>query len=315
MKKALLVLAVSAAVVGCGQSAIDKVKESKSVFDESFTNEQIFANKDFCKSSSWVETKDKFGRELVQMRCQLNFPADYYKHYIDKYGVAKSDEFSSYIASYDKQQLDADKLIDRLAAINTVAKLKDSVLETTQDPKLKWMQVYPPCYKKLQELKRNLDTSYMQPTDADVSAAAKSCSGEFNELDKSIYSISSRYQNNLNKIDARVFELEDSLPKSIELVSSWSVPTEKDEAAKFAGMYMDAESYTGKHFSINVKINKVLSAAINADGGVTETRKDGLFVEGSVSDRANSEFAAVCGMMDAYCLKPIDIKGKFSYIY
>jgi hypothetical protein len=73
----VLMVGLSASLVGCGNSDIDAVKKQALDQDQSYTVEQAFDNRKVCDSVKWDEITDNRGRKIVEYRCFFNGVDDY----------------------------------------------------------------------------------------------------------------------------------------------------------------------------------------------------------------------------------------------
>ncbi|EGR3970587.1 hypothetical protein DDN72_14070 [Vibrio cholerae] len=72
MNKSGIALLSTLIISGCGQSNIDKVKESYPYFNDTLTIGGALDNRKLCASVEWIEFETPKGEQIVEYRCSLN---------------------------------------------------------------------------------------------------------------------------------------------------------------------------------------------------------------------------------------------------
>lgn len=321
--KILFIGAVGICVLltGCGKSEIEKVQDAKSVYDQSFTNEQIFSNKNFCKSTEWVTTKDKFGRELVQLRCGMNFPKDYYRVIINHYAKKRTALFDEILSNYKLQLGTIDNVKSAYSKINTVEDLENTNLLIDGASK---NQIYPDCINSLRNIKRNIDyvkehgaNSFNQlPTDKDVKDIMASCDKDYINLEKSAKKDINNAKNALVRVKSVTVNLMSKSPQDSTLIVNWSV--QKDALPILTSMYLDSSTYTGNVISTDVKPVVAFEYAIKPIREANTANSGFSFGEDKslgFSKQDSWDVFAMCRISPNACKSAINIKYKFDNIY
>ncbi|QLF94882.1 hypothetical protein HW090_17510 [Pseudomonas sp. ABC1] len=74
--KALPLLIAIAALTGCDQD-IESIKSSRLEFNDTYTIDQAFSNREICEHVTWTTKKDSRDRKLVQYRCEIKGASEY----------------------------------------------------------------------------------------------------------------------------------------------------------------------------------------------------------------------------------------------
>ncbi|HIF9530614.1 TPA: hypothetical protein ACX6S4_003019 [Photobacterium damselae] len=262
INKKILVSLIGFLLTGCGDNLIDQVKESQSEYDATFTNLQLFSNKNFCTSTSWSEVKDQNGRNIVQVNCKLRSTLPIYKQIVDSAVKSRISIYGRGINNLLAENKNTEENIKFVSELKTIQQI--SALNPLDVPKCG--EASYGMMMLSMDANPDINDKNRKPDNNDVQKTVKLC---INELNKIISTNNNRINNakiKLKKFETRINSYADNiimnLPDENNLIVQWSI-TAKDKKVILGGMSLYQKSKNGKTTSYSVYANEVFQQAIN----------------------------------------------------
>jgi len=120
-RRITILLAMTAALAGCGNNDIDAVKKQTLDQDQSYTVGQSFDNRKVCDSVKWDEITDDRGRKIVEYRCTFNGVADDVSNALANATKKLKDQNQAAKDTYDKDAQDELNLAEKRLALTTAS--------------------------------------------------------------------------------------------------------------------------------------------------------------------------------------------------